>query len=150
MNKKHVYPSAVDWWWMVPLMVVVVYVSFDDIVTRFQQGAVLDGWIAVGVVLLVVVLFITIIIPCRYTLADDGLLIQSGLIKTKLDYQRMRDVKPSWNPLSAPALSLKRVKIKLDRGFALISPKHRDEFIVELKRRIYLARESNPRSENTP
>jgi hypothetical protein len=142
----HVYPSAVDWWWMVPLMIVVVYVSYVDIVTKFQQGAALDAWIAVGVVLLVVILFITIIIPCRYTLLDDGLLIQSGLIKTKIDYQRMRDVKPSWNPLSAPALSLKRVKIKLDRGFALISPKRRDEFIVELKKRIYQARGADPRS----
>jgi len=131
-------------------MIVVVYVSFDDIVTKFQQGAVQEGWIAVGVVLLVVILFITIIIPCRYTFTDDGLLIQSGLIKTKIDYQRMRDVKPSWNPLSAPALSFKRVKIKLDRGFALISPKRRDEFIVELKRRIYQASGADPRPGNTP
>ena len=150
MKKNHVYPSAVDWWWMVPLMIVVVYVSYVDIVTKFQQGAVLDGWIAVGVVLLVVVLFATIIIPCRYTLTDDGLLIQSGLIKTKIEYRRMKDVKPSWNPLSAPALSLRRVKIKLDKGFALVSPKRRDEFIVELKRRIYKAREGNLHSGNTP
>lgn len=131
-------------------MIVVVYVSYVDIVTKFQQGAVLDGWIAVGVVLLVVILFITSIIPCRYTLLDDGLLIQSGLIKTKIDYQRMRDVKTSWNPLSAPALSLKRVKIKLDRGFALVSPKRRDEFIVEIKRRIVQAHEANPRSRSIP
>jgi uncharacterized membrane protein YdbT with pleckstrin-like domain len=87
----NVYPSAVDWWWIVPLMIVVVYVSFEDIITKFQQEAVLDGWIAVGVVLFVVALFITIIIPCRYTLTDDGLLIQSGLIKTKIDYRRMRN-----------------------------------------------------------
>jgi hypothetical protein len=150
MKKSHVYPSAVDWWWMVPLMIVVVYVSFVDIITKFQRGAVLDGWIAVGVVLLVVVLFATIIIPCRYTLTDDGLLIQSGLIKTKIEYRRMKDVKPSWNPLSAPALSLRRVKIKLDKGFALVSPKRRDEFIVELKRRIYQAREGDLHSGNTP
>jgi len=150
MKKSHVYPSAVDWWWMVPLMIVVVYVSFVDIITKFQRGEVLDGWIAVGVVLLVVVLFATIIIPCRYTLTDDGLLIQSGLIKTKIEYRRMKDVKPSWNPLSAPALSLRRVKIKLDKGFALVSPKRRDEFIVELKRKIYQAREGNLHSGNTP
>lgn len=143
MKKNNVYPSAVDWWWMIPLIVVVVYVSFADIINEFEQGDVLDGWIAVGVVLLVVLIFATIIIPCRYTLLDDGLLIQSGLIKKKIDYRSMRDVKPSCNPLSAPALSLRRVKIKLDRGFALISPKHRDEFIVELRRRIYQAREGN-------
>ena len=131
-------------------MIVVVYVSFVDIITKFQRGAVLDGWIAVGVVFLVVVLFATIIIPCRYTLTDDGLLIQSGLIKTKIEYRRMKDVKPSWNPLSAPALSLRRVKIKLDKGFALVSPKRRDEFIVELKRRIYQAREGDLHSGNTP
>ena len=141
MNEKHVYPSAVDWWWMAPLMVVVVYVCYVDIVTKFQQGEVLDGWIAVGVVILVVLLFPAIIIPCRYTFLDDGLLIQSGLIKKKIDYRLMRDVTPSRNPLTAPALSLRRVKIKFDRGFALVSPKRRDEFIVELKRRVYQARE---------
>ena len=143
MNSKQVYPSAVDWWWMIPLMVVVVYVSFADIINKFQQGAILDGWIAVGVVLFIVLIFATIIIPCRYTLLDDGLLIQSGLIKKKVYYKSMIDVKPSCNPLSAPALSLRRVKIKLDRGFALISPKDRDKFIVELKRRIYQEREAN-------
>jgi membrane protein YdbS with pleckstrin-like domain len=143
MNKKHVYPSAVDWWWMVPLMIVVVYVCYVDIVTKFQQGEVLEGWIAVGVVLLVALLFPAIIIPCRYTFLDDGLLIQSGLIKKKIDYHLMRDVTPSRNPLSAPALSLRRVKIKFDRGFALVSPKRRDEFIVELKRRIYQEREGS-------
>jgi hypothetical protein len=148
MKKNHVYPSAIDWWWMGPLMVVVVYVCYVDIVTKFQQGALLDGWIAIGIVIFVALLFPAIIIPCRYTLLDDGLLIQSGLIKKKIEYRIMRDVTPSHNPLSAPALSLRRVKIKLDRGFALISPRHRDEFIIELKRRIYQAREGNLHSKN--
>jgi membrane protein YdbS with pleckstrin-like domain len=150
MNKRHVYPSAVDWWWMVPLMIVFVYVSFADIISKFQQGCARDGWIAVGVVIFVALLFPTIIIPCRYTLMDDGLFIQSGLLKKKIDYRSMRDVKPSLNPLSAPALSLRRVKITLDKGFALVSPKRRDEFIVELKRRIYQARGANPRSGSAP
>ena len=146
MEKDHVYPSAVDWWWMVPLMIVVIYVSLVDIITKFQQGSVRDGWISVCVVIFVALLFPTLIIPCRYTFLDDGLLIQSGLRKNKIPYRVMRDVSPSWNPLSAPALSLRRVKIKLDKGFALISPKHRDEFIVELKRRIYQARGAFPYS----
>ena len=110
----------------------------------------MDGWIAVGVVLLVALLFPTIIIPCRYTLFDDGLLIQSGWIKKKIDYRIMRDVYPSRNPLSAPALSLKRVKITLNRGFALVSPKRRDEFIIELKRRIYQAHGADPYRGKTP
>ena len=64
MEKDHVYPSAVDWWWMVPLMIVVIYVSLADIITKFQHGAVRDGWIAVCVVLFVALLFPAIIIPC--------------------------------------------------------------------------------------
>ena len=131
-------------------MVVVLYVSLTDIITKFQQGAIMDGWIAVGVVFFVALLFPTIIIPCRYTLLDDGLLIQSGLIKRKIDYRVMKDVHPSRNPLSAPALSLRRVKIELDKGFALVSPKNRDEFIVQLKRRIYQAREADHHSEKNP
>lgn len=41
----------------------------------------------------------------------------------------------SSNLLAAPAFSLKRVKISLKRGFALVSPKDRDDFISELEKR---------------
>ena len=48
----------------------------------------------------------------------------------------MESVEASRNPLSAPALSLKRVKIQLDRGYLLLSPVRREAFIAEIQRRI--------------
>ena len=45
------------------------------------------------------------------------------------------NVEKSSNLLAGPAFSLKRVKISLKKGFSLVSPKDRDDFISELERR---------------
>ena len=75
-------------------------------------------------------------IPCRYILDEDGLLIQAGLMKEKIKYTEIKEAELSSNPLSAPALSLQRVKVTLRSGFRLISPLGREEFIEELKKKI--------------
>jgi len=75
-------------------------------------------------------------IPCRYILDDDGLLIQAGVLKEKIKYSEIRDATLSSNLLSAPALSLRRVKVTLNHGFRLVSPLDREKFIEDLKSRI--------------
>ena len=74
-----------------------------------------------------------LMIPCRYTITDRFLIIKCGMSEDRIDLNRIRDAVPSFNPLSAPALSIKGVKVILDRGFCLISPKDRDAFIREIK-----------------
>ena len=81
-------------------------------------------------------LFIAVAVPCTYTLARDHLLIRSGLIRQKIAYKDITAVEPSASPLSAPALSLKRVKVSYGRTFQLVSPRERDLFIQSLRERV--------------
>lgn len=78
---------------------------------------------------------IALFLPCYYTFQEDHLLVRSGILKKKIEYKGIREIEPSSCPLSAPALSLKRIRIESDAGSVLISPVNRDEFITALKKR---------------
>lgn len=73
--------------------------------------------------------------PLRYTLRTDRLHIQSGWLDWDVPYAALRRVAPSWNPLAAPAWSLRRVRLDFADGFILVSPDDREVFIQELAER---------------
>jgi hypothetical protein len=89
--------------------------------------------LVIGSLNIVVVLLLTT--PCRYTLGADHLEIRCGLIRKRICYAEILRVELSSNLLSAPALSLRRVKISYVQGFQLVSPRCRARFIDELSRR---------------
>lgn len=97
-----------------------------------MRGVLLLGcW---GVVMLLVVGVLSV--PLRYTFRADHLHIQSGWLDWDVPYATIRAAAPSWNPLSAPAWSLRRVKItSADGSFILVSPDDRKSFIEELAAR---------------
>jgi len=75
--------------------------------------------------------------PCRYATAPPELHIRAGLLlRTRLPLDAIQQVRPSRNPLSAPAWSLDRLRIDYRKGtktrFALISPAERDAFLRSL------------------
>ena len=126
------YPSAADWWIILlialgPLIcfgigIYYAWASIDGATYLF-----LGGIFSIGIVL--------IFLPCEYTLEEDHLLVRSGLIKKRIRYNSITEIQLSRNPLSAPALSLKRISIRSDTGLTLISPIRREEFITELESR---------------
>lgn len=129
-----VYSSKVDWWLgmilvSVPLFIIGIGIYLMPLSQGGSVVAIISGLFTGG-------LIVALTFPCRYILDDEGLLIQSGFIKEKIKYTSIRSAEPSSNPLSAPALSLRRVKIVLDSGFRLISPKDRGGFIAELNKKI--------------
>jgi Protein of unknown function (DUF1200). len=131
MNANSVYPSKIDWW----LVTIFVAAPLFAIGLGIYMLIFL-GWF--GLIPIFIGGFMTFImailmIPCRYTITDRFLIIKCGMSEDRIDLNRIRDAVPSFNPLSAPALSIKRVKVILDRGFCLISPKDRDAFIREIK-----------------
>lgn len=129
-----VYPSKVDWWIALVLAGSVLFSLGLGVylLDKDRTGAM----IAIVVGLLTGVLILLLTVPCRYTLAGDHLLVQAGLIRYKVMFRDIRTVARSSNPLSAPALSLQRVKITLAKGFLLVSPADRDGFIAELTSRV--------------
>lgn len=133
-REVRVYPSKVDWWIALVLAGSVLFSLALGVylLDKDRTGAV----IALAVGLLTGVLILLLTVPCQYTLAEDHLLVQAGLIRYKVMFRDIRAVARSSNPLSAPALSLQRVKITLAKGFLLVSPADRDGFIVELTSRV--------------
>lgn len=75
-------------------------------------------------------------VPLRYTFRPAGLHIQSGWLEWDIPYATVRAMAPTWNPLTAPAWSLRRVKITTaDGSFILVSPDDRKSFMAELAAR---------------
>ena len=78
--------------------------------------------------------------PCRYTLEADHLLIRCGLIRQRIAYRDITAIAPSRSVLSAPALSLQRVKISYRHTSSqLVSPRERGIFIQMLQDRVRAA-----------
>jgi membrane protein YdbS with pleckstrin-like domain len=91
----------------------------------------LSGWGAVMGLMIYVLSW-----PLRYTLRADHLHIQSGQLAWTIPYAAIRGAVPSRNPLSAPAWSLRRVRIdQADGSFILVSPADRESFIADLTSR---------------
>lgn len=85
---------------------------------------------------LVIILFICWLwFSTYYVLDEKDLVIRCGPINKRIPYREITSAHKTWNPLSIPALSLKRINIKYQFGMALISPKDRDSFLRMLKER---------------
>jgi membrane protein YdbS with pleckstrin-like domain len=128
-----VFPTRIDAW-----LVILVGVAFALCLRQAWslRGASFGGGmiaLAIGIASVITVLALTL--PCRYTLKDDHLFIHCGMIKKRIRYAEIHRVESSSNPLSAPALSLRRVRIDHGRSFTLVSPLERGRFIEELLRR---------------
>lgn len=129
-----VYYSRVDWWIAALLGGSVVFcfgLGFNLLGSDRVAGMITLG---TGVFTGVFILLVTV--PCRYVLEKEALLVQAGVIKYRIPYSDIRRVEKSSNPLSSPALSLKRVKITRTKGFLLVSPRNRDRFMQELAARM--------------
>lgn len=134
-----VFESKVDTWLVVVIAAAVGLAAHGGFADGATNG---DGLVsaAVGVVFLVAIVA-GVAFPCRYVLESHHLFIQSGLFfRQRIPYREITAVEPSSNPLAAPALSLRRVKVTYGRKWQLVSPRERDEFIVALRARVLLAR----------
>jgi hypothetical protein len=126
-----IYPSKVDLWLATVLIIAPVLVIGLGIYLTLTIGW--AGLICLFSGLFMATLMAGLSIPCRYTLTDSSLLIQCGVLNEEIKYEKIKSASLSSNPLSAPALSLSRVKVDLENGFRLISPQNREAFIAELE-----------------
>jgi hypothetical protein len=74
--------------------------------------------------------------PLRYTLRSDQLHVKSGWLEWSVPLATLRRVAPSRNPLSAPAWSIRRLRLdSADGSFILVSPDDQESFISEIAER---------------
>ena len=129
------YRSAVDPWLIVMLgLGALVAAASASIVMVEGDGA---QRLVAGIVALVGIgLPLWILRSTSYTLTETELIVRSGLLRRRLAIADIVAITPTRNPLSAPALSLDRLRIDVRRGgYILISPAERDAFLADLEAR---------------
>jgi hypothetical protein len=130
-QSNKVYPSAFDRWLMAlvysgPLIMLVVGVYCA--LNQMADEAIL--FLAMGLATFLLNLLVTY--PCRYTLTADSLNIRCGFIHQSIPLESIRSAELSSSWASGPALSLRRVRIRFDKGQRLVSPVNREQFIADL------------------
>jgi hypothetical protein len=66
----------------------------------------------------------------------DHLLVRSGVRRWEIPYREIKSVICTFSPMSAPALSLRRLEIRYGREAILVSPRSRSEFVSALEDRM--------------
>lgn len=143
MQADRVFRSRIDGW-LVGVVLVAAAAPLFALVWLLWQGQ----W--AGVTLLAVwgTVMTTVVcvtgFPLRYTLTAEAVHVRSGWLTWEVPYARLRDVRPTWNPLAAPAWSLRRVRLETPEAVILVSPDDRESFIKELAERCpHLARQGD-------
>ena len=129
------FKSAVDLWLLVIVVLVVIIslgVSVRLVLQRSPAGYLISIWlIAVGIGLPLWLLYTT-----QYVVKDEVLKIQSGPFKWTIPITSISQVVETTNPLSSPALSLRRLKITYGESKTImVSPKDREGFLEAIGQR---------------
>lgn len=127
------YKSKVDLWIAIILILIVVLGIYFTILSIFFSVSFKEG-LGLGITGILMILSVIIFLPVNYTLLESQLLIRFGLFRHKINYQDIKSVKKTFNLLSSPALSLKRIEIQYSKGigFTLISPNDLESFVKDL------------------
>ena len=134
VKMKKEYRSAIDLWLVAVLAgVPLAIMAFGAFSLTKSVASGIGVMILGGLIGALIAVFS---IPCVYTLTDERLKIKCGLLEEDVPLATIRKAEKSSSTRSAPALSLRRVKITLEDGYRLISPKDRDGFITDLTARI--------------
>jgi Bacterial PH domain len=130
------FPSKKDWWLGLLLWGAIGYGAYISTYALLTEKADLLGILITVVINLTLIAFISWLwFTTYYVLGEKELIIRSGPIKKRIPYREISSAHKTLNPLSSPALSLKRINITYQFGMALISPKNRDEFLQKLSER---------------
>ena len=133
-----IFKSKVDWW-MAAIFLVVPISMIYGVIT--EPDALLMLFTTIMIVLLATLFFGT-----KYVIEDGELLVYGGIYKKTIPIEQILSLRPSKNPLSAPAMSIDRIEITYNNSFSeviLVSPKDKEEFVKMLL-------EINPNIKLTP
>ena len=136
------YSSKVDWWLSLILFVLPL-VSLSVLATSLASGNSAEMITAVGMCVFTAALYGLLIIPIRYGITQDELIVRFGVVRQRIPLAAIQEVYPTHNPLSSPALSLDRLAIRTGGGpfaSAMISPANKDDFLNTLAIRAGLQR----------
>lgn len=136
------YPSKIDWW-ILGLLLLVPVIGLSVVVMAIVDGVWPAAWIGAGVLVFTGCLYGFCVFPMRYGFKKEILEIRCGMFRWCIPLANIREVVPTNNPLSSPALSLDRLWIQYGPQWfqaVMISPKEKSQFIADLATRIPLDR----------
>ena len=129
------FSSKIDLWLWTTLVLTLSACVFA-VWTVGVRGSAMAIAAVLAVCVLALGLPVWIVLGTRYEFAEHDLLICSGPFRWRVPLEQVRAVAPSRSVLSAPALSLDRLRIAYGRvGSILISPRDKLQFLSELQRR---------------
>lgn len=129
-NNKKVFRTRVS----VLTLVLILLCFLPIIIPMITRGITVEFWIVIGVLLLCIYLIIDI----NYTISDNTLIIRMFSVNsTRIVISNITSITRSYNPISSPASSLKRLRVNykpnLKNSYILISPTREQEFIDTMK-----------------
>lgn len=133
------HPSKKDWW-IVTLLAAGIVGPIVAGLARLGAAppAPEEGWLLLAAGGALGGLIALLGWPTYYEVQPPELLIRSGVLRYRIPIAAIEAVRPSRNPLSAPAWSLDRLRIDYRRGprtrIALVSPRDRRAFLADLAR----------------
>jgi hypothetical protein len=139
------YPSKIDWW-LVPLLCAPPLAAIAICIQCALAGDTRGLMIGIASLLFVAGLYFGLVFPMRYGLGDTHLVVRSGFLRQRIPLADISEVRPTFNPLSSPALSLNRLRVQFGQGFfrgVMISPADRNCFLDELVEKTGLHREGD-------
>jgi hypothetical protein len=129
------FDSKVDWWLAVVLAIVPAVTVASTVLTIVAGESWLSGLLSC---LLIGVLYFGVVLPVRYGISSEELVVRHGLFHHKVSIASITRVRATRSALSSPALSLDRLRIQHGTGLfkaVMISPKDRAGFLALLSLR---------------
>jgi hypothetical protein len=131
------FPSKVDVWLAIPIWGALLLVIIVGFLSMFSANMNMQERVVLFLVHFALPCFlIWMLTTTCYIIDERNLVIQYGPFKKTVPLESIKRVRRTSNPLSSPALSLKRLEIVYsDHKTVLISPKDREEFMRMLQKR---------------
>lgn len=131
------YHSKKDAWLVLVVWVAVLLpfvLGVYNLATPSGNAQVGGYLLLVGMLIATSVLLLTY--PLYYQITSSHLVVRSGILRTEIPLSSIEEIRPTRNPLSAPAWSLDRLRIdyRKDGGviFMLVSPEDKARFMRDL------------------
>lgn len=127
---RKVFKSKVDWWLRLVLafVIVVEFVAIGSVI--LEQRDPVATTVTILVCLAALALFASVLLATRYTIDRGVLRVRCGPFRWKVPLKSITAVEETRNPLSSPALSLDRLRIRYGkRRQIMVSPADKAGFL---------------------
>ena len=131
------FHSKIDLWvWLCPLVLGLgLIAALFGAVTASSPAALNTFLLTIVLVLLSLAFVAWIMFSTHYTVQSEALQVRSGPFQWQIPLSSIGQVRPTRNPLSAPALSLDRLEVSYgERKRILISPDNQNRFLTAINR----------------